>query len=364
MVGPDSLDAVRRGSDIPSAVRAGYRRYVRGKVAFILVALAVLVAAVLVASTTGAVDIAFGDVLGVLLQGDRSGLGRIVWDVRMPRIVAAMLAGAGLSLAGTVMQSVLRNQLASPYTLGISSAAACGAAFAIVVLAAGTSSSSSIVITDPRIVTFSAFGFSMLATGIVLLLARLTRISAESMVLAGIAIGSVFAAGLTLMQYLADSVQLATIVAWTFGDLGRADWRMVGVIAVVLLPTWLLLGSFRWSLNALDAGEEVAKGLGVNAERIRVVSMVVASLLSAVIVSGLGIIAFVGLLGPHIARRVIGGDQRFLLIASPLVGAVVLLAADTVARSVLAPMVLPVGVLTSMLGGPLFVYLLLSRAGR
>lgn len=387
MVGPDSLDEVRRGDetrpdeparrdgetrrddaarrvDEPSAVRSGYRRYVRGKVAFVLMVLGALIAMVLVASTTGAIEIAFGNVLSVLLQGDRSGIGRIVWDVRMPRIVAAMLAGAGLSLAGTVMQSVLRNQLASPYTLGISSAAACGAAFAIVFLAAGTSSSSSIVINDPRIVTFSAFGFSLVATGIVLLLARLTRISAESMVLAGIAIGSVFAAGLTLMQYLADSVQLANIVAWTFGDLGRADWRMVGVIAVVLVPSWLLLGSFRWSLNALDAGEEVAKGLGVNAERVRVVTMVVASLLSAVIVSGLGIIAFVGLLGPHIARRVIGGDQRFLLIASPLVGAAVLLAADTVARSVLAPMVLPVGVLTSMLGGPLFVYLLLSRAGR
>ncbi len=343
---------------------ARYRRHARGRWIFIAVSIAVLAAAVLVAARTGAIAIRFGDVLSALLRGDRTGSGRIVWDVRMPRIVAAVLAGAGLSVAGTVMQSVLRNQLASPYTLGLSSAAACGAAFAIVFLAAGSSATSSIVVTNPHVVTTFAFGFSMAAATVVLVLAKLTRVSAESMVLAGIAIGAMFAAGLTLIQYLADSVQLANIISWTFGDLGRADWRVIGTVAAAVLPLWMVLYALRWRLNAMDGGDEVAQALGVNVERVRMLAMVAGSFVSAVIVASFGIIAFVGLLAPHIARRIIGGDQRLLLLAAPLIGAIILLVADTVARVILAPMVLPVGVLTSMLGGPLFVFLLLHRLRR
>jgi len=300
----------------------------------------------------------------VLVRFDTNGTGRVIWDVRMPRIVAALLAGAGLSISGTVMQSVLRNPLASPYTLGISGAAAFGASFAIVVLGAGNSSSSSIIISNPHVVTLSAFSFSMLAASAILLITRLTRITPETLVLAGIAIGAVCSAGLTLMQYLADSVQLAYIVSWSFGDLGRASWDVVLISFVVLFTVSLLCYLFRWDFNAMDSGEETAKGLGIRTEQLRVTSLVGASLISAVMVSFFGIIAFIGLLGPHITRRIIGGDHRFLFIASPLVGAAVLLVSDTAARVVLEPMVLPVGILTSLLGGPLFISLLLRRAKR
>ena len=184
----------------------------------------------------------------------------------------------------------------------------------------------------------------MAAAGVVLLLAKLTRVSAESMVLAGIAIGAMFAAGLTLIQYLADSVQLANIISWTFGDLGRADWRVIRAVAAAVVPVWVVLYALRWRLNAMDSGDEVAATLGVNVERVRVLAMIAGSFVSAVIVASFGIIAFVGLLAPHIARRIIGGDQRPALLAAPLVGAIVLLLADTVARVILAPMVLPVGV--------------------
>ncbi len=346
------------------ALVAQYRTYIRGKIGFILAVALVLLATLLVSASMGAIRIPFGEVLGLLLSFDRSGPGRIIWNVRMPRISAAIVAGAGLSISGTVMQSVLRNQLASPYTLGQSSAAAFGAAFAIVFLQAGTSTSSSIIINSPQLVTISAFAFSLLATATILLLTALTRISAESMVLAGIAIGAMFAAGLTLMQYFADSVQLEHIVSWSFGDLGRADWQVVLFTSLVLIPVALLLFARRRELNAMDSGDETATGLGVNCSRLRIIAMIAASLLSAVIVSFFGIIAFIGLLGPHIARRVIGSDQRYLLVASPLVGAVVLLVADTLAKVIVAPMVLPVGVLTSMLGGPLFIYLLIRKSGR
>jgi iron complex transport system permease protein len=184
------------------------------------------------------------------------------------------------------------------------------------------------------------------------------------MVLAGIAIGSLFSAGLTLMQYLADSVQLASIVSWTFGDLGRANWQILSITALVLLPVFVLFLFYRWDLNALDSGEEAAKGLGIRTGAVRLAGMTAASLLSAVIVSFFGTIAFIGLLAPHIARRILGADHRFLLVASPLAGAIILLAADTAARTILSPMVLPVGILTSLFGGPLFIYLLAARGKR
>lgn len=346
----------------PSQISAGYAAYIQRKVVCIIATLVVLFLLVIVSATTGAIRIPLGEVLSALVRFDFTGLGRIVWEVRMPRIVAALLVGGGLSICGTVMQSILRNSLASPYTLGISSAAAFGASFAIVFLQAGSSHASSVVINNPSVVSLCAFAFSMLAAFTILLLTSLTRISAQSMVLSGIAISSMFSAGLTLMQYMADSVQLANIISWTFGDLGRSSWGSVLITAVAVVPISWLFFRYRWDFNAMEAGEELAKGLGIRTERVRMLCMVAASLVSAIVVSFFGIIGFVGLLGPHIARQIIGGDHRYLLLASPLVGAVVLLAADTVARVMLAPMVLPVGILTSLLGGPLFIYLLIKGA--
>ncbi len=361
MDAPIELDIYYSDGAERSSVVGRYHAHTRRKTVFLFTSGALLLLMLLISASIGAIGISPANVLRILLSGDLEGPGRIVWSVRMPRIVGAILVGAALSLSGTVMQSVLRNPLASPYTLGLSNAAAFGAAFAIVVLSAGRADSSSIAINSPYVVTISAFAFSLTAAAAVLLLAKLTRISATAMVLAGIAIGSMFAAGLTLMQYLADSVQLANIVSWTFGDLGRADLRAISMVTIAAVPSAVFLLHHRWEFNAMDAGDETAKGLGVNTERLRVAGMVAASLLSAISVAFFGIIAFIGLLGPHIARRVIGGDHRRLMYASPLLGAIILLASDTAARSVLAPMVLPVGILTSMLGGPLFIYLLLRR---
>lgn len=348
-------------SEGSSEVTETYKGFIRRKSLFLGLTSLLLLFAIVASANMGTIEIAFKEVLIILLTFDNTGIGRIIWDVRMPKIMAAVLIGAGLSISGAVMQSILRNPLASPYTLGLSSAAAFGASFAIVFLQAGTQTSSSVIINNPYIVTISAFCFSMLATLIILLLTKLTSITAETMVLAGIAIGSIFAAGLTLMQYLADSVQLSHIVSWTFGDLGRANWELNFLMFVALVPVAVFFIYNRWNFNAMDAGEETAKGLGIETGMLRAVSMVAATFISALMVSFFGIIAFIGLLGPHIARRIVGSDHRHLLPASMLVGGLILLTADTVSRTILLPMVLPVGIMTSMLGGPLFIYLLLKR---
>jgi iron complex transport system permease protein len=292
---------------------------------------------------------------------DVNGAGGVIWNIRMVRIVGALLAGAGLAVAGVVMQCILRNPLASPFTLGISGAAAFGASFAIIFLGAGSSMTSTVSINNPYVTTICAFLFSLLATGAILLLTKVTRVSAETMILAGVAISVMFSAGLSFMQYIATDSQLGNIVAWTFGDMGKATWSFNALIIAVFLPVALYFFYKRWDYNALDAGEDTAKGLGVNTERERILGMVLTSVLSAVIVSFFGIIAFIGLLGPHIARMLIGSDHRYLIPLSIILGAIILIIADGVGQVILYPSVVPVGIITSMLGGPLFIYLLIRR---
>jgi iron complex transport system permease protein len=322
----------------------------------------VLLLGIITAANIGAIDIPFFDVIKYIFTLDTSEQGGIVWNIRMIRISACIVTGVGLAVAGVVMQSILRNPLASPYTLGLSSAAAFGASFAIIFLQAGTSFTSSVSIDNPYITTISAFLFSLLATAIILVLTKVTRVSAETMVLAGIAISAMFTAGLTFMQYIASDMQLANIVSWTFGDMARATtWTWNIIIFAVLLPCALYFIYRRWDYNAIDAGEETAKGLGINTERERIIGMVLSALISSVIVSFFGIIAFIGLLGPHIARMIIGGDHRYLIPAAMIIGAMIMLASDVIGMNIMSPMVLPVGIITSMLGGPLFIYLLIRR---
>jgi iron complex transport system permease protein len=220
---------------------------------------------------------------------------------------------------------------------------------------------STVSINNPYVTTISAFLFSLLATGSILLLTRITRVSAETMVLAGVAISAMFSAGLSFMQYIATDSQLGNIVAWTFGDLGKATWSWNSLIFLVLLPVVLYFFYKRWDYNAMDAGEDTAKGLGVNTERERVVGMVLSSVLSAFIVSFFGIIAFIGLLAPHITRMIIGSDHRHLIPLSIIVGAIVLITADGIGQVIIFPSVIPVGIITSLLGGPIFIYLLIRR---
>ncbi|MEW6275217.1 MAG: iron ABC transporter permease [Bacillota bacterium] len=345
----------------PEKIPEKYLRYIRKKTAIIgLLAIFTGVLGIY-ALHAGSAELSPVQVLLTLLGKEEGRAQVIIWNIRLPRIIAGVVAGVGLSVSGCVMQNILRNPLASPFTLGISQGAAFGAALAIVALGAGSTQSTSadaVVINNPYLVTISAFFWALAATLVVLLLARLKGMSPEAMVLAGVALGSLFAAATTIIQYFAQDVQVAAIVFWTFGDLGRASWQEVKMMTILigLAVTYFLY--HRWNYNALDSGEETAKGLGVEVEKIRLGGMFIASLITAVVVSFLGIIGFIGLVGPHLMRRLIGGDHRFLIPGSCVMGGLLLLASDTLARTVIAPVVLPVGAVTSFLGAPLFLYLL------
>ncbi|MBN2085893.1 MAG: iron ABC transporter permease [Anaerolineales bacterium] len=309
----------------------------------------------------GAADTSPLQVLRALLQLDTGISNVVIWNIRLPRILAGIAAGAGLAVAGCVMQTSLRNPLASPSTLGISHAAAFGANLAIVFFGAGTIHSSTqdaVLIGNPYLVTLTAFAFSMVAMTLLLLLARLRGFSPESVVLAGVAFGSLFAAGSTLVQYFAEDVQVAAMVFWTFGDLGRVSWQEVAILTVLLTGAFLYFLLHRWDYNALDSGDDSAAGLGVHVEQIRFRSMLAASLVTAVAVSFMGIIGFIGLVAPQIMRRVLGVDHRYLIPASAVTGAALLLFSDTLARTMISPVVLPVGAITSFFGAPMFLFLL------
>lgn len=285
----------------------------------------------------------------------------VIWNIRLPRIIAGIIAGAGLSVAGCVMQNNLRNPLASPSTLGISNAAVFGANVAIIVLGAGSIQSTNtdaVIINNPYIVSVSAFIWSMVAAGVILMLARLREFSPEAMVLAGVALGSLFTAGTIIIQYFAQDVQVAAVVFWTFGDLGRAAWKEVIIMVTIISLAIIYFTIMRWDYNAIDCGEDTAQGLGVDVKKVRLKGMFLASLITAVTVSFLGLIGFIGLVGPQIMRRIIGGDHRFLIPASALTGSLLLLVSDTIARIIINPLVLPVGAITSFMGAPLFLYLL------
>jgi iron complex transport system permease protein len=339
-----------------------YQSYIDRKVHWIVFGILIASALFVVAISVGAVSIPPLEVIQTMLGTSASvKWDRIIWNIRLPQALAAVIAGVGLSIAGVAMQSILRNPLASPFTLGISSAGAFGAAVSVVVLGTGHIQSTvadPVSISNPYLTTLVAFLFCMIATGVILLISHIRGASPEVMVLTGVALSSLFSAGVMFLQYFSTDAQLAAVVFWTFGDVGRVTWDMLPLMAVVVGAGTFYFITNRWNYNAIDAGDETAQGLGVDVSRVRLAGMTVAALISAVIVALLGVIGFVGLVCPHMVRRVIGDDQRFLIPGSAVTGAVLLLASDTVARVIVAPYVLPVAVLTAFMGAPVFILLL------
>ena len=351
------------GGQIPEE----YRRYIGRKSAFLVSLALMLTMALVVAVSLGAARIPLLLVVKTLagLETTRQ-IETIIWNIRLPQALASMVAGAGLAVAGAAMQSILRNPLGSPFTLGISHAAAFGAALSVMILGGGIMTSNAVgavQITNPYLTTASAFLFSIATSAVIVAIARLRGATPEVMVLTGVALGAFFTAGTMFLQFFADDVQLAAMVFWTFGDTARATWQELGYMAAITLAIASFFFANSWNYNAIDAGDETAKGLGVRVERVRMVGMMLASVLTAVIISFLGIIGFVGLVVPHMVRRIVGSDHRFLLPAAVLGGALLLLVSDTAARLMLAPHVLPVSVLTAFMGAPVFLFLII-RGGR
>jgi len=348
-------------------IQEEYEKYNKRREYFIILNFFLIFLFIIVGITLGPFDINFLEVIEVLFGGGERVQALIIWRIRMPRVLSALLAGMALSLAGVAMQSILRNPIGSPFTLGISQAAVFGAAFAIIMLGAGSIQSLSgdaVLINNPYSVTICAFASSLLSTGVVLLLVKFKGAKPETMILTGVIMGSLFSALTTALMYFANDVQIASVIFWTFGDLSRSTWNNFFILCIILLPVFLYFMKNAWNYNALNSGDETAESLGVNTERLRIIGMIMASLIVSVVISFFGVIAFVGLVVPHIVRRIIGGDERYLIPASSLFGGVFLLIADTFARTIISPIVLPIGILTSFLGAPMFLYLLLKKDKR
>lgn len=338
----------QRHKAFSGAITAAYLEHVHQKALLLILLLGAMALVAVYAVMRGTYDIPVKEVLRALTGDADATAGVVITHIRMPRVVAAIVCGWGLSLSGLCIQSLLKNPLGSPSTLGISQGAAFGAAAAIVLFGAEIFS-----------VTAFAFGGAMVATLVVLVLSGLKRLSPEAVILAGVALSSLFVSATILIQYVATETQLAMVVFWTFGDVARSGWRQIELMTGVVLVASLYLMMLRWDLNALASGEETAKGLGVNVERIRVTGMLAAALVSAMATAFHGVIAFVGLIAPHMARRLVGDDHRLLIPFSSVLGALLLLTADTLGRGVLIGSgALPVGVITSFLGAPMFLYLL------
>jgi iron complex transport system permease protein len=345
-----------------------YRKYSHQKLVFIVGSLLLLAVISILSISCGAVSIPYVDTLKTLFGiHEIHQWNIIIWNIRLPQALTAIVAGIGLSVCGTAMQSILRNPLGSPFTLGIAHAAAFGASLSVMILNTGVMHSSirdAVHINNPYATTFSAFIFCLAATIIIMVVSKIKRASPEVIILTGVALGSLFTAGTMFMQYFADDTQLAAMVFWTFGDLGRASWTELQFMSVITFSALIFFFYNRWNYNAMAAGDETAKGLGVHVERVRIGGMIIASLLTAGIISFLGVIGFVGLVCPHMARRIIGDDHRCLLPFASIIGAILLLSADTAGRMVMSPHTLPVAILTSFLGVPGFIYLLVKKRHR
>ncbi|NLL90090.1 MAG: iron ABC transporter permease [Dehalococcoidales bacterium] len=328
---------------------------------FIIILIPIMILLMAINAQTGSANLSIGDVFTTILHkffpdtfaSVSDMVNKIIWQLRLPRVLMAMLAGIGLAGAGCVMQSSLKNPLADPLLLGISSSAGFGATL-VIILGVGILSGTAGIIT-------SAFFFAILVSLVIIGLSSFKGAKPVTMLLIGLAMTYLFQSLTQLLQYQSSAEAAKASMMWMVGDLSGVEWSEVAILFPIILVSCGLLFWKSWDLNILSSGDETAKSLGINVFRLRVFLMAVASLVTAAIVSFIGVIAFVGLVCPHICRMFIGSDNRFLFPASCLAGAVLLLCADCVARTVLSPVILPPGVITGLLGAPFFIQLVMRQ---
>ena len=282
----------------------------------------------------------------------------VIWDIRMPIALMALTVGASLSLAGAQMQTILANPLASPFTLGISAAASFGAALALVFGVA------LVPFAIDYIVPINAFIMAMGAAMLIHVLSQQRGVTTETVILLGIALVFTFNALLSLLQFFASEQALGAVVFWTMGSLTKANWHKLGITTAVLLFTLPFFLRRAWALTTLRLGDDKAASFGIDVRRLRLEIMLLVSLLAAVPVSFVGTIGFIGLVGPHIARMVIGEDQRFFLPASALAGAAILSASSVVSKSLIPGLIFPISIVTALIGVPFFFSLIMTSRKR
>lgn len=337
------------------AIRAYHQRGRRKLIAISALLLVAFISFV-VATVVGPINLSASQLLDALLHPNTAPeqASVVLWDLRLPASVMALLIGASLGLAGGMMQTILDNPLAEPFTLGISAAAAFGAAMSIVL---GIN-----LIAHPQFnLALAAALAALVAVAVVAAAAVWRGAAAETMILLGIALSFFFQALLSLMQYGATLEALQQIVFWTLGSMQRATWLANGIIGALLAAAVPFVVLNAWRLTALRLGDARAASLGISVSRLRVTTLIVASLLAAASVAFAGVIGFIGLVGPHIARMLVGEDQKFYLPASAAAGALLLTAAHAVSITVKPGLVIPIGIITAIVGVPFFVFLIFSR---
>ncbi len=346
-----------------------YRKHIWKKRLALIVVFLAAIGIALVSAGIGSIHISIGEIIKALFGMGDSQSQTVILGIRIPRVVTALIVGGILAASGAVMQCILRNPLASPSTLGVSQGSAFGAAMGIVFFAGGTvnsnSSSSAVTIQNPFIVTLCAFVGGFMATVVIIGIAQIRKdVGPSGLVLAGTALSAMFSGGSTLIQYFADETKLGSIVFWTFGNVGNTNWIEILILVAALFGAMIYFMLNRWNYNAMESGADTAKSLGVNTRAVTLISMGVCSAIAAIAVAFVGTISFIGLIAPHIMRRFTGNDYRYLIPGSAIAGALLLVLADTVSRVILLPIILPIGAITSFLGGPMFLYLLFKGAGK
>ena len=339
-----------------------YHDYTTRKWLFIIGCFISLVVCCGISLTVGEYNIGFFESYRILIDHLLGNVGAddisrlkdyIIFDLRLPKIVVGIVAGFALAVCGVAMQSLLKNPLADPYTTGVSSGAGFGATLAIVMGASIATSEYAIVI--------NAFIFSLIPTAAIIFVSKLKNASPTTMIMAGIAIMYLFNALTTIIKLWGDPNSLSAVLEWQVGSIGGIKWGDIPIMLCVTTAGYLVIQLCSRQLNVLATGEENAKPLGLNVDRMRTVLLALTALMAATVVSYTGIIGFIGLVAPHISRIVIGADNRYLVPASALFGATLLIAADIVGKTIVAPGVLPVGVITAFLGAPMFLWLIIRR---
>ncbi len=337
-----------------------YTKYISRKILFILACVVLTIIVVGLSITIGSYDVGFieayetiiNHILGNIQDETVDG---VVINMRLPRIVTGVIAGAGLAICGAAMQGTLLNPLADPYTTGVSSGAGFGATIAIV--------SGVEIVAGQYGLVINAFVFSLIPTAVIVFVGKARSASPTVMIMAGIAIMYLFNAASTVLQLWADPNALQAIYRWTVGSLANTDWDTIPLIFAVTLAGSVALQALSGKVNLLASGDDTARTMGVNADRLRIMLMIIIAIVTATIVSFTGLIGFVGLVAPHIVRLFIGSDNRFLFLASAIFGSALLVTADVVGRTVIAPAILQVGVVTAFLGGPLLLWLVVRKRG-
>ncbi len=353
-----TAQAERDGAGRPAADT--YRRLARRRAVIVALMVVALAASVVADILLGPSRLGLDETLRTLLSpGDSAPISHtIVWDIRLPMALMAVVVGAALSVAGVQMQTILNNPLAEPFTLGIAAAASFGAATSIIV-GVSVASLSGIFLTAAN-----AWIFAILACLIIQGMSLIRGATAETMILLGIALVFLFSALLALLQFSASEQQLQQIVFWTMGSLTKSDWARVGLVALVLVIVVPLCARAAWRLTALRMGDDRAASLGVNVKRLRLSVLLAVSVLAATAVAFVGTIGFVGLVGPHVARMLLGEDQRYLVPGSMLCGALLLSVTSIVSKLVIPGVVVPVGIITALVGVPFFIGIIFLRRQR